>query len=43
MVSAEELQELAGLLHRLADLQQEYAEICELKATEILSELVSTS
>ena len=43
MISAEELQELAGLLHRLADLQQEYAEICELKAAEIFAELVSKS
>ena len=35
----EDLQEIAGLLNRLADLWQEYAEVCEQQALEVYSQL----
>lgn len=40
MTNQEELQELAQLLHRLADLQLEYSEICMLQAAELQHELL---
>jgi hypothetical protein len=39
MSAAEDLQEIAGLLNRLADVWREYAEICEQQALEVYSQL----
>lgn len=41
MTNQEYLQEVASLLHRLGDVWLEYAELCELQAAELMSELAS--
>ncbi len=40
MTVQEYLNELAILLHRFADLQLEYAELCEQQASEIYAQLI---
>jgi hypothetical protein len=41
MTNQEYLQELATLLHRLGDVWLEYAELCELQANELMTDLIS--
>lgn len=43
MTTQEYLAELASLLYRFADVQQEFAELCEQQAGEMLSELANNN
>ncbi len=40
MTNQEHLAELASLLHRFADVQEAFAELCEQQAGELLDELI---
>jgi hypothetical protein len=41
MMQQKDIEELTGLLHRLADLHLEYAELCEQEAADIYYQLLA--